>query len=143
MTTPQHPRNSPADWPIRVYYEDTDAGGIVYYANYLKFFERARTEWLRHHGLDQVHIYNTENRLFVVRHVEIQYRRPAVLDDLLTVRSHIGHTGRASVVFNQALYRDSELLCEAAVTICCVDSTTRRPAAFSPQLQTIFEQARN
>src|SRR5690606_29701972 len=87
QSMPSEPRDPTATLRIRVYYEDTDAGGVVYYANYLKYFERARTEWLRQLGVDQSQLAKTERRLFVVKSVEIQYRRPAKLDDELIIHT--------------------------------------------------------
>ena len=124
---------------IRVYYEDTDAGGVVFYANYLKYFERGRTEWLRDLGLNQAGLAITENRLFVVKNVEIQYRRPARLDDEITVYTEVVHLGRASIRFEQRALRDEELLCEAAVTVCCVDATTFRPIDVGPTLRNLLK----
>src|SRR5882757_6557251 len=94
------------DWPLRVYYEDTDAGGIVFYANYLKFFERARTEWLRACGVDQNRLAAETGALFIVRSTSVDYRAPARLDDLVTVVSRIERIGRASVDFVQEAQRD-------------------------------------
>jgi len=92
-------RDASTSLKVRVYYEDTDAGGIVYYANYLKYYERARTEWLRQKGIDQSLLATTERRLFVVKNVEIQYLRPARLDDELTIQTEVSHLGRASIRF--------------------------------------------
>src|SRR3546814_6175927 len=100
---------------IRVYYEDTDAGGVMYYANYLKFFERGRTEWLRRLGVDQSRLAEKEKRIFVVKNVEIQYRKPARLDDLLAIHSKITRVGPASVNFRQAAMRDMEQIGRAHV----------------------------
>lgn len=137
--------DTPADpfrLDIRVYYEDTDAGGVVYYANYLKFFERARTEWLRRLGVNQSEYAVQEQRLFVVKKVEIQYRKPAVLDDLLTLHSTITRIGRASLVFHQTAQRGDDLLCESTIDVCCIDANTFRPAPLTPELRTLFEKAR-
>jgi len=125
---------------IRVYYEDTDTGGVVYYANYLKFFERGRTEWLRRLGVDQSEMARREHKGFVVKSVQIQYCRPARLDDLLTVRSDITRMGPASINFDQKALRDGELLCESTIQVCCVDQNTFRPAAFSRELRTLLEK---
>ena len=127
---------------IRVYYEDTDAGGVVYYANYLKFFERARTEWLRRLGVDQSTFALKEHRIFVVKNVEIQYRKPARLDDLLEIQSHITRVGRASISFMQFAFRNGELLCESNIQVCCVDSTTLRPAPLTSELRTLLEKVK-
>jgi acyl-CoA thioester hydrolase len=98
------------DWPLRVYYEDTDAGGIVFYANYLKFFERARTEWLRACGIDQRVLADSDGVLFVVRRTTLEYSAPARLDDLIHVVSRIERIGRASVDFHQEAWLDGTLL---------------------------------
>lgn len=127
---------------IRVYYEDTDTGGVVYYANYLKFFERARTEWLRRLGVNQSELAAQEQRLFVVNKVEIQYRKPAVLDDLLTLYSTITRLGRASLTFRQSARRDSVILCESTIDVCCVDAQTFRPTPFTAELRTLLKKAR-
>lgn len=127
---------------IRVYYEDTDAGGVMYYANYLKFFERGRTEWLRRLGVDQSTMAEQEKRIFVVKNVEIQYRKPARLDDLIAIHSTITRVGPASVNFRQSALRDTELLCESGIQVCCVDAQSFRPAAFSNQLRTLLEKAK-
>lgn len=124
---------------IRVYYEDTDAGGVVYYANYLKYFERARTEWLRHRGIDQSRLAQTEGRVFVVKDVEIQYRKPARLDDELTIHTKVSHHGRASIRFEQRALCGERLLCEAQVTVCCVDATRFRPVELGPTITTLLK----
>jgi acyl-CoA thioester hydrolase len=128
---------------IRVYYEDTDAGGVMYYANYLKFFERGRTEWLRRLGVDHSGVAAKDHRLFVVKQVEIQYRKPAKLDDLLDIRSTIVRLGRASILFAQKAFRGSELLCESDIQVCCVDATTFRPIELTPELRTLLQKAQN
>jgi len=116
-------------WPVRVYYEDTDAGGIVFYANYLKFFERARTEWLRACGVDQRRLAGQTGTLFVVRRTALEYHAPARLDDLLTIVSQIGRLGRASVDFVQEAWRGETLLAAGSIRVACVDGATLRPAA--------------
>lgn len=97
MTQPTRSPEAPSGftWPVRVYYEDTDAGGIVFYANYLKFFERARTEWLRACGIDQQRVADETGAIFIVRSTALDYRAPARLDDMLTITSRIGRIGRA------------------------------------------------
>lgn len=127
---------------IRVYYEDTDAGGVVYYANYLKFFERGRTEWLRRLGVDQSDLATNGRRLFVVKNVEIQYRKPARLDDQLAIHSAISRLGHASIFFRQSATRDGELLCQSDTQVVCVDADTFRPAPFTGELKTLLEKAR-
>ena len=121
---------------IRVYYEDTDAGGVVFYANYLKFLERGRTEWLRRLGVDQTNLAATEQRIFVVKKLDIQYLRPARLDDLITVHSTMTRVGHASLDFHQVAKLGEETLCESHVQVCCVDPSTLKPAGFPPFLRT-------
>jgi len=114
-------------WAVRVYYEDTDAGGIVFYANYLKFFERARTEWLRAAGVRQQDLIDRAGVAFVVRSARIDYHAPARLDDELTLTLTIEKLGRASVQFAQKAYCGDRLLAEASVKVGCVDIATVRP----------------
>src|SRR5699024_2900175 len=94
-------QNKPFQMDIRVYYEDTDTGGVVYYANYLKFFERARTEWLRSLGLNQIKLANEENILFVVKCADISYSKPARLDDLINIHTTINEIRASSIMFEQ------------------------------------------
>jgi len=114
-------------WPIRVYYEDTDAGGIVFYANYLKFFERARTEWLRACGVDQHRLAAESGVLFVVRSTALDYRSPARLDDVLTIVTRVERLGRASVDFAQEASRGDTLLATGGIRVACVEKTAMRP----------------
>jgi len=114
------------NWPVRVYYEDTDSGGVVYYANYLKFMERARTEWLRVHGFEQTDLMREHGIIFVVRDVHITYLRPAVFDDLLQVTVSIHATGRSWIEFTQTVERD-EILSRAQVKIVCVNQLSFKP----------------
>ena len=137
---PTETPNSFSALDIRVYYEDTDAAGVVYYANYLKFLERGRTEWLRRLGVDQSRLAKDEQRMFVVKTVEIQYRKPARLDDVITVCSKITRVGRASVDFKQIIKCSEVSLCESFVQVCCVDTNAFRPAAFSRELRTLLEK---
>ncbi|MEX3931354.1 tol-pal system-associated acyl-CoA thioesterase [Paraburkholderia phymatum] len=127
-------------WPIRVYYEDTDAGGIVFYANYLKFFERARTEWLRACGVDQRKLTEETGALFVVRSTALDYRAPARLDDVLRIVSRIERIGRASVDFAQEAWRDETLLATGTIRVGCVDSTAMKPAAIPPPVLTALRR---
>lgn len=113
--------------PVRVYYEDTDAGGVVYHANYLKFFERARTEWLRAMGIEQDWLRDTENLIFVVRGMEIDFQRPARFNDGLETQSEITQVGRASLIMRQTLHRQEQLLCAAEVRLAVVHATHWRP----------------
>ncbi len=129
----QTPTGSPENaftWPVRVYYEDTDAGGVVYHAAYLKFFERARTEWLRHLGFDQSRVRIDDNALFAVRSMQIEFVRPARFDDMLSVSVSGFDARRASFRMAQTIRRqDGELLCEASVRVACVDAATFQPRA--------------
>lgn len=128
---------------IRIYYEDTDAGGIVFYANYLKFFERARTEWLRQLGINQSEMAQTEQQLFVVRQSNIEYFKPAKLDYLLDIRSRITHIGGASIHFSQEAWHNEVRLCQSDIVVVCVDAATMRAAKIKPHLRSILEQAQD
>ncbi|GGC21728.1 hypothetical protein GCM10011572_49000 [Pseudoduganella buxea] len=112
-------------WEVRVYYEDTDAGGIVYYANYLKFFERARTEWLRAVGVGQQVLLAEHDAMFVVKNVSADYHAPAKLDDVLNLTLTIEKLGRASIVFRQEAWCGTTRLNTALVKVGCVDSALR------------------
>lgn len=125
---------------VRVYYEDTDAGGVVFYANYLKFFERGRTEWLRNLGIDQSELARTTRRIFVVKQLDTRYLKPARLDDLLVIDSQITRVGRASIDFFQCATLDGARLCEGNIQICCVDADTLRPAALPDELKSLLEK---
>lgn len=115
-------------WPVRVYYEDTDAAGLVYHSNYLKFMERARTEWLRHLGHSQEELRSKENIVFVVRQMDVRFMRPARIDQLLDVTARIMHCGGASLLFEQAVCdTGAELLCSAQVEVACIDAVTLKP----------------
>src|ERR1700733_3079625 len=120
------------DWPLRVYYEDTDAGGIVFYANYLKFFERARTEWLRACGVDQNRLADQAGAIFIVRSPAVDFRGPARLDDVVKVVSRIERLGRASVDFAQEAWRDGTLLATGSIRVGCVERIALRPVAIPP-----------
>ena len=115
-------------WPVRVYYEDTDTAGLVYHANYLKFLERARTEWLRAAGFEQQQLMNDERVAFSVRSMAIEFLKPAQLDDVLQVSVNVLKLGRASIQLQQAITRESGLqLCTARVKIACIDVNTLKP----------------
>jgi acyl-CoA thioester hydrolase len=109
-------------WTVRVYYEDTDAGGIVYYANYLKFFERCRTEWLRSLGIDQRALAEQQRLQFVVAEMSTRYLQPARLDDTLIVDLSIAERARSWLVFRQQAWRGAGLLATAQVKVACVDA---------------------
>lgn len=121
-------------WPARVYWEDTDGGAVVYYANYLRYLERARTEWLRAHGHSQLELARREGLLFVVVSVQVDYRAPARLDDELEITCEPLAEGAASLRFEQRIYRLASddatrpaLLVEAGVRVACVDAHSMRP----------------
>ena len=114
-------------WPVRVYWEDTDAGGVVYYANYLKFMERARSEWLRSEGFEQDALRDEAGVVFVVRRVEIDYLAPARFNDALDVSVVLHEAGRASIVVRQELLRGDARLAKAGVTLACVDAARFKP----------------
>ena len=117
----------PFCFPVRVYWEDTDAGGVVFYANYLKFFERARTEWLRAIGVEQQAMKENEGLMFVVTHSNMRYLQPARLDDRLNVSVSVQAAGRASVTLVQQARCGDTLLAEGTVRLGCVDTATWRP----------------
>jgi acyl-CoA thioester hydrolase len=125
-------------WPLRVYYEDTDAGGIVFYANYLKFFERARTEWLRAAGIGQQALAQQEGCLFIVSRTHMDYHAPAKLDDLLEISVEVEKLGKASFSFQQKAWRIERetrvLLCSGSIRVGCVRSDTLRPQALPEKL---------
>jgi acyl-CoA thioester hydrolase len=112
---------------VRVYWEDTDAGGVVFYANYLKFFERARTEWLRALGHGQQALRDATNAIFVVSETRVRYLSPARLDDELDVTVELREQGRASMLIGQRAMRGATLLAEGEIRIGCVDATSFRP----------------
>jgi acyl-CoA thioester hydrolase len=127
---------APFRWPVRVYWEDTDAGGIVFYANYLKFFERARTEWLRSLGIAQSVLRETTGGMFIVGETAVRYHRPARLDDELLVTAAVQQTGRASlIIVQQALLpRNDSVLCDGTIRIGWVDAATLKPARIPPTI---------
>jgi acyl-CoA thioester hydrolase len=124
----------PNPFTLRVYFEDTDAGGVVYYANYLKFFERARTEWLRSLGIGQAALQADDGVLFVVAEVNVRYVAPARLDDLLTVSVQVVEQGHASLQMAQQAWRGDTLLAEARVRVGCVDGASMRPRRIPVQV---------
>lgn len=115
------------NWPVRVYYEDTDAGGVVFYANYLKFYERARTEMLRDMGFEQDELIDQESVIFVVRSVQVDYLKPAKFNNMLAVSAQLSLVKSASLTFEQTIVCENELLSKAVIRIACLDSTTMRP----------------
>jgi acyl-CoA thioester hydrolase len=125
------------EFPVRVYWEDTDAGGIVFYANYLKFFERARTEWLRHLGIEQQALREATGGMFVVVETQLKYHKPAQLDDLLTVNASLLSKGRSSLVIAQQAWRkvgEPVLLCEGTIRIGWVQAASLKPDRIPPSI---------
>jgi acyl-CoA thioester hydrolase len=137
-------------WPVRVYYEDTDNGGVVYYANYLKFMERARTEWLRSLGLEQDRLINEQGIIFAVRSVQVDYLKPALFNQLLSVSAEIIETGKASLTFKQEVVVDKnsiitggeseavssdQVLCRGQIKIACLDTSSMRPCAIPDSIR--------
>ncbi len=116
-------------WPVRVYYEDTDVGGVVFYANYLKFLERARTELLRSYGFEQDELRAEENVIFAVRSVHVDYLKPARFNDSLNVSAELSQSKKTSFYFTQEVMRGDEVLCRAEVRIACLAADSMRPKA--------------
>lgn len=127
-------------WPVRVYYEDTDAGGVVYHASYIAFYERARTEMLRHHHFDQ-HSLMEEQVVFVVRRLTVEYLAPARLDDLLEVQSEIKNMTRATMTFAQRIVNaEGVVLSEAEILIACINPHLKKPVALPRSIVAEFKQ---
>ena len=122
--------------PVRVYYQDTDAGGVVFHATYLDFFERARMEWMRARGFDARELAGRFGLVFIVRHLEIAYMKPAVLDDLVTVSATVEKMGRAQLTFAQEVRRGRETLVRAAVNVACVAAGSLKPMPFPEEIRT-------
>lgn len=133
---------APFEWPVRVYYEDTDAAGVVYYANYLKFFERARTEWLRAHGFEQDQLRLEFGIVFVVSRLQVEYKQAARFNDELNISCQLARQSAAAMDFTQQAHRTSDcrLLSEAAVQIVCVDAERFKP---KPMPQPISQALRS
>ncbi len=115
-------------WPVRIYYEDTDSGGVVYYANYLKYMERARTEWLRAEGFEQDELIAKNNVIFVVRSVQVDYLLPARFNDEIIVSTKRVKKGKASITVEQVVKRNSDVLCVATIKIACLTADNFKPA---------------
>ena len=121
--------------PVRVYYEDTDTAGVVYYANYLRFLERGRTEWLRALGVEQLRLAQEDGIVFAVRSLNIEYLKPARLDDQLAVLTELTLAGRAQVTLKQWIERGGETLVEATVRVACLDAKKMKPAALPADIR--------
>jgi acyl-CoA thioester hydrolase len=129
-----------ASLAVRVYYEDTDAGGVVYYANYLKYLERGRTEFIRALGIEQRDFARATGLAFAVRSLSAEYLKPAVLDDELVVVTAVEALGRAQVTFAQSIQRRGETLLTAGVRVACLDLASGRPVAIPKPLHEQFKQ---
>jgi acyl-CoA thioester hydrolase len=125
--------------PIRIYFEDTDSGGVVYHSNYLKFMERARTEWLRSIGIDQRHLKQDHQIMFVVHRIDIQYKFPARFNDDLIVKSELKNIGSSKIEFRQMIYRNDEMLIDASVDIACIDSEKFKPVRIPTTIKQTME----
>ena len=128
------------NWNVRVYYEDTDAGGVVYHSHYLNFMERARTEWLRNLGFEQTTLKDELNIIFVVHSAQIDFKKPAKFNDLLTVSCEIAKIGRSSFEVAQTITFNAQLLTQALIRIVCVNPNTFRPVAIPSVLLSKMEQ---
>jgi acyl-CoA thioester hydrolase len=134
--TPAAREAEPFSWPVRVYYEDTDAGGVVYYANYLKFTERARTEWLRAMGFEQTDLAEHHGVVFVVRSAAVEYLKPARFNDELRVSVELIKVGAGQIDLVQRVLRGDESLAVATVKVACVGLRTLRPTRIPQPLAT-------
>ncbi len=131
----------PHQWPIRVYWEDTDAGGIVFYANYLKFFERARTEWLRSLELHQQAMKTSLGGMFVVSETRVRYHQPCRLDDVLIVETELTNVGRVTIDLKQTVWLQApevRLLCAGEIRVGWVDATSLKPKRMPPNLTNVL-----
>lgn len=128
-------------FPVRVYYEDTDAGGVVYHSRYLNFMERARTEWLRASGFTQSTLTQQEQVLFVVHSMQLQFKKPARLDDELQVFSQLMEMGRGSFSCRQHIMRDETVLIEAQVKVACVDADSFKPTGIPARIKIALESS--
>ena len=125
----------PFSWPVRVYYEDTDAGGVVFYANYLRFMERARTEWLRDQGFEQPLLAEEQHVLFVVRAVQIDYLQPSRFNDGLQVTVEVDNVGGSRVRFLQRVLRGDEEIVRAVIDVVCVSTDTFKPVRMPAEMR--------
>jgi len=128
------------EMPVRVYYQDTDAGGVMFHATYLNFLERARMEWMRARGFDAGELVSRFRLVFIVRQLEISYLKPALLDDLLKVSAEVGKMGRAQLTFIQQVRREGETLVRAAVNVACVGADDLKPMPFPEEIRACLTQ---
>ena len=127
------------EWSARVYFEDTDSGGVVYHANYLKFMERARTEWLRTLGLDQTKLKQEDKLMFVVRKIDIQYKIPARFNDELLIQTDCVKTTDYSIMLKQNILRDNQTITEGNVEIVCINSDLFKPVRIPKKAKQLME----
>ncbi len=127
--------------PLRVYYQHTDAGGVVYHARYLDFMEAARTELLHRLGFDLAELARREHVLFIVYRLEVDYRRPALLDDTIEATAAVRRAGRARLEFEQTIRRGEDVLVAATVHVACMDARTHRPVPLPERLRTMMQKA--
>ena len=132
----------PFSWPLRVYYQHTDAGGVVFHANYFSFMECARTELLQSQGFDLGELARRDRILFVVHSAQIAYHKPALLNDLLTVTAQVKRVGRVRLEFDQAVMRGEEVLASAALNLACVSAKSYRPVAVPEAIRKKLEELR-
>jgi len=130
----------PFHWPVRIYWEDTDAGGVVYHARYIGFMERARSEWMRAMGYGQDALRQGDGQVFVVRAMQLDFLKPACLDDLLQVSVQLQECRRTSVVIEQQILRDDVVLLRASVHLVAVGTRSFRPQAIDPTLRALLLQ---
>ena len=127
------------EWNARVYFEDTDSGGVVYHANYLKFMERARTEWLRNLGLNQIKLKQEDKMMFVVRKIDIQYKIPARFNDKLLIQIDCVKTTDYSIILKQNILRDKQIITEGKVEIVCINSDLFKPVRIPKMAKQLME----
>ena len=127
------------EWSVRVYFEDTDSGGVVYHANYLKFMERARTEWLRTLGLDQIKLKQEDKLMFVVRKIDIQYKIPARFNDELIIQTDCVKSTDYSIMLKQNILRDNQTITEGNVEIVCINSDLFKPVRIPKKAKQLME----
>jgi len=126
-------------WPIRIYYEDTDSGGVVYHSNYLKFMERARTEWLRDFEIDQKALKDNLNLMFVVHEIDIKFTRPAVFNDEIEVQTKLEKLGSVKIELEQKIFRSTEILTESRVVVASVNSFSMKPMRIPNEIKLLME----
>jgi acyl-CoA thioester hydrolase len=140
LATVKQSSNRSFSWQVRVYYEDTDAGGVVYHSQYLNFMERGRTEWLRQLGFEQTYLRDEQNVVIVVYSAQLDFKKPAKFNDLLTITSEVVKIGRSSFEVTQTITIESTILVQGLVKLACVNPHTFRPVAIPSEIITKMEQ---